>query len=565
MLLSVLQTPLFCIQTEIFSLFVAWRFPAKPSLLAALLLGVALPLTILLAVQYEFLVQLRVLKDQAEQREMSGYLAAVQHEMLFFYRAKSAELLTLPDAHAGDIRHAAAEHFKSNPWKGTCALFLLDIPEGSDLDVQFYVRDSGSFHRAPGSSLEQAVVRAWKEGQHVLAMPNMFEANSFVIGDEDPQFRCVFKPMRNETGRVFRAAGMVLDLDFLRREYLPAAIQKALPPRVLEDTSFFVTGFGSADELVGGSSTQTGFTQQMTVPLQIFFKGLQLTVRARDRSGDSWARWHLLINITLSIVMTTVLLASIGISLRSAFQAMRLSQIKADFVSNVSHELRTPLASLQIFGEILRLGHVTEPKRVREYGGYIEGESRRLTQLVSNILDFSQIESGARQYQRCDSDVTDVVRTVLEDCSEQLLRNSFKWRLDVPPGPLPHVKIDSQAIELALRNLLDNAVKYSTEVREIELAIRSENGFIAVAVADHGIGIARSEQERIFEKFYRVSTGFVHDVKGSGLGLSIVKHILEGHGGAVRVDSKPGRGSTFTLLLPLTDEDPSRSAGTVVP
>jgi len=252
----------------------------------------------------------------------------------------------------------------------------------------------------------------------------------------------------------------------------------------------------------------------------------------------------------LSMIAAIVLLGGIVFALRTASRAMRFSQMKADFVSNVSHELRTPLASIRVFGEFLKLGRVNDEVKVKEYGAYIETESRRLTQLINNILDFSKIESGQKTYQ---FERTDIIRTVADAISLANLRleaQGFTINFNPPVTPLPEVLLDCEAFCQAVMNLLDNAMKYSGPVKQLGVNIGTEPGYVTVSVSDNGIGIAKDELDKIFDKFYRVSTGLVHDVKGSGLGLSIVKHVMDAHGGTVTIESWPNVGSTFTLHLP---------------
>jgi signal transduction histidine kinase len=197
---------------------------------------------------------------------------------------------------------------------------------------------------------------------------------------------------------------------------------------------------------------------------------------------------------------------------------------------------------------------------VREYGAYIESEGRRLTQVINNILDFSRIESGRKLFQFESCDFKEVVNGTVEAFNVHLKQNGFTLSYEAPQNSLPQVVLDPDAIALALTNLLDNAIKYSGDEREINVRISQSNGFVAVSVADRGVGIAAEEQEKIFEKFYRVSTGLVHDVKGSGLGLSLVKHIVVAHRGKITVQSKPGEGSMFTIHLPVDDQKNERQA-----
>jgi signal transduction histidine kinase len=203
----------------------------------------------------------------------------------------------------------------------------------------------------------------------------------------------------------------------------------------------------------------------------------------------------------------------------------------------------------------MKLGRVEGGAKMRENGEHIETESRRLTQLINNILDFSKIESGRKTYEFERAQLEEVVAETLKTCEVRLKQSGFSIAFQGPPRPLPAAIVDRDAIAQALLNLLDNAVKYSegAEKKEVVVTVGERGGLLLLSVTDQGIGIAPAEQKKIFEKFYRVSTGLVHDVKGSGLGLSLVKHIIEAHRGSVAVESAPGKGSTFTVSLPAAD------------
>src|SRR5262249_36532969 len=189
----------------------------------------------------------------------------------------------------------------------------------------------------------------------------------------------------------------------------------------------------------------------------------------------------------------------------------------------------------------------------------INRESRRLTRLINNILDFSRIEAGRRQYQFAETDVVEVVNEVLQSYERQMTNAGFEARTNIQPY-LPPALVDREALAQAVLNLVDNAVRYSDQAKRIEVSVRQRGGDIAIEVADQGIGVPKAEHQRIFEKFYRVSTGLVHDTKGSGLGLAIVKHIVEAHRGRGTVESGPGEGSRFTILLPITRSEATEAA-----
>jgi signal transduction histidine kinase len=259
-------------------------------------------------------------------------------------------------------------------------------------------------------------------------------------------------------------------------------------------------------------------------------------------------------NIGLSLLAAGLLTGGLVLALRAAAREMKLSRMKSEFVSNVSHELRTPLASIRVFAEFLRRGRAKTPEKVLEYGDYIETESRRLTRLVDNILDFAKIESGGKSYRFENADVGEVLSTTLETFEVRLKHDGFAIDYRGPQEPLPPVRIDADALGQAFHNLLDNAVSYSGESRWIGVRLERRGSEIVVSVEDRGRGISADEQRKIFDRFHRASTGLVHDVRGSGLGLSIVRHVVEAHGGRVTLDSEPGRGSTFSIHLPFGND-----------
>jgi len=244
------------------------------------------------------------------------------------------------------------------------------------------------------------------------------------------------------------------------------------------------------------------------------------------------------------------LLGGLALTLRATDREARLAQAKSNFVSNVSHELKTPLSLISLFSEILELGRVDNEEKKQEYYGIIRHESRRLNKTIDNILDFSRIEAGRKTYELVEGDMAEVIDNVLSTHRYQIITSGFDVKTNMQPE-LPSVLIDRDAMAQAISNLLDNAIKYSGEVKQLSITTRAIGSDLSLEVADHGIGIPRTEQAKVFDKFYRVGNGLVHDVKGSGLGLSLVKHIVEAHHGRIFVDSDVGKGSRFTILLPL--------------
>ena len=290
------------------------------------------------------------------------------------------------------------------------------------------------------------------------------------------------------------------------------------------------------------------------------FSDWKAAVGLKDTNLDQLARDSFLHSAGATVLVLLVLLFGIALAIRATDREARLAQAKSNFVANVSHELKTPLSLLSLFSEILELGRVKNEEKRIEYYQVLRHESRRLNKVIDNILDFSKIEVGRKTYNFADGDMAEVIENVLSSYRYQIINSGFQIQTNIQPD-LPPVVIDREAMAQAISNLLDNAIKYSREVKQLSITTEKRGSDLSVEIADQGIGIPRAEQAKIFEKFYRVGNGLVHDVKGSGLGLSLVKHIIEAHKGSISVESDVSKGSRFTILLPLNrrDADAQRS------
>mgnify|MGYP000957129385 CR=1 FL=1 len=230
-------------------------------------------------------------------------------------------------------------------------------------------------------------------------------------------------------------------------------------------------------------------------------------------------------------------------------QQMRLARLKTDLVAAVSHELRTPLASMSLLLETLLDEPLSEPKKTREYLELMAGENERLMRLVTNFLTFSRIDRGRQTFHFEAMAPADVAEEAAASISRRLVENSCAFEVDVPRTLAP-VRADRDALATVLLNLLDNAVKYTGEVKKIALRAAAVPGGVSFSVTDNGMGIAASEQRKIFRRFYQVDRRLARESGGCGLGLSIVDELVRAHGGKVSLTSEPGKGSTFTVLIP---------------
>jgi two-component system phosphate regulon sensor histidine kinase PhoR len=226
-----------------------------------------------------------------------------------------------------------------------------------------------------------------------------------------------------------------------------------------------------------------------------------------------------------------------------------LSQLQSDFVSKVSHELRTPLTSIRLFSETLAMRRGDASAEEKCIAG-LTRESARLQELIDRLLDWGQMESGRRQYTMRETDVDAIVAEAVAAFEPIRERRNAELTVDVPSG-LPSIDADRSAMSDALFNLLTNAYKYGGEPAKIRVHVETRDKKVRIAVTDNGQGIPPVEHKRIFQKFYRVDDRLSREREGSGLGLAIVRHVIKAHRGRVELTSEPGRGSTFTLIVPV--------------
>lgn len=250
------------------------------------------------------------------------------------------------------------------------------------------------------------------------------------------------------------------------------------------------------------------------------------------------------------VLIAGILVSGLIFTLRTIGRELELARMKSDFVSTVSHEFKSPLTAIRQLAEMLRAGRVaSEEHRTRYYEVLLE-QSERLSLLVDNVLDFARAEAGRRPLVLEAVNPADLVQEVVGDARQRVAHENFNIRTVLEPG-LPHTRLDRYAFRQALGNLIDNAVKYSGESREIIVGGSRSNGDLVVSVQDFGIGLEAEQLSRVFDRFYRGGQELTRRVKGTGLGLALVKQVVEAHGGNVEVESEAGRGSIFSMRFPV--------------
>ncbi|HWP08032.1 MAG TPA: HAMP domain-containing sensor histidine kinase [Polyangiaceae bacterium] len=273
------------------------------------------------------------------------------------------------------------------------------------------------------------------------------------------------------------------------------------------------------------------------------------TVNVSMASGEELAvavQRRRVLEMVLVGLSSLVVIFGLIVIVVAAAQERRLANLKSDFVANVSHELKTPLSLVRMFSELLQSGRVENDEKRRQYLQIIVGESDRLASLIENVLDFAKVERGRQAYHFAEASLGDVVTRAVDVCRLRAEREGTELELEPPPA-LGSARIDERALEIAVINLIDNAMKYAPG--HVSVSVRRAPGALEIRVADRGPGIAPEDRKRIFERFVRGKPTEGKQVRGSGIGLALVKHIAEAHGGKAWVEPGTPKGSVFVLSV----------------
>lgn len=512
---------------------------------------VVVPLLAILVLQYVSSRRLAEVEVIAHQTTVTRYLESVAADVRRVYEDAAREMLDVSGEDLAAKRfEEIGRHFFSTDTSAARLLFAGTFDECLCL-MRYYDPATGTSQIGADSDIELVVLRASTLVRFRRQQWLELERADFDVDEADPNNRVIYRFVADTGANVIGFVGFVVDTDMFERVYLSRAIADNMTI-LAEDVqdNLIVRVSDPAGRVIAATHDDVGQADVLATRFDFIFRDWVMSARSRYRTVAQVVQFSAITNWLLAALMSASVLGGVLLMWRTARRERRLSRLRNTFVANVSHELRTPLASLAVFGEFLRRGRVTSRQKIVEYGRQIEHESNRLRHLIDNVLDFARIESAAVTYCREETPIEDVVGAAVravDVCREQ---EGFKIFVAGADTVLPCVCVDPQAMTQVFINLLDNAMKYSGRSRAVRVELSQRDGFAAVSVADSGVGIASHDRQRIFEQFYRASGAREGGVAGTGLGLAIVRHIVQAHDGRLELESRLGRGSTFTVLIP---------------
>lgn len=424
------------------------------------------------------------------------------------------------------------------------SIFIVDSLEKKS-DVRLYTLDTATQHPLE-QRLEKTLAGSQAEVQQLVKYKRSGFQKATTIQSIDNTFTnsqvVIF--ISDDASSAYRVAGFILQPENFIDDFVGPRLQSIAKDQFILSVYRKSTRSLVYSTLSGDSSTLTTLTKDIWI-----FPDYALGIRTTGPSLEKLVRQRTLNNLYLLIALDIVLIIAVVLAYRSIKREVQLAQNKSDFVSNVSHEIRTPLALISMFAETLLMDRVKSEEKKHEYYTIITKETQRLSGIVNKILNFSQTEAGKKNLHIAPLDLSAQVEEVLNTYDFHLKNKGFVYTRELPGGIL--VQADKEALTETMINLIDNAIKYSPDHKELNINTGIDKAMGWVAIQDQGIGISKSDQKHIFDKFYRVSSGDLAKSPGTGLGLSLVKQLVEKQQGKISVKSEQGRGTTFTIYFPL--------------
>ncbi|MCK5267753.1 MAG: HAMP domain-containing histidine kinase, partial [Spirochaetes bacterium] len=320
----------------------------------------------------------------------------------------------------------------------------------------------------------------------------------------------------------------------------------------LQNTAFYISSL-SGDSIKGNkNNAQDAITTTVLFDNNFPPWSLELVYVGPKGLGEI----NIFTNFYFWTIITLIIILVFGTAMitRIVNHEMEILKIKSDFVSSVSHEFKTPLTSMKSLTERMEKGKVIQPAKMKQYISIISRDIDKLIRLVSNILNFSKIEAGKKLYKMEKTDITTWLTKAITTYKKESIDSELNIHIQIGNN-IPAIHIDKDAMEQAIFNLLDNAIKFSPGTMKAEVTLERNHNSVIIKIKDRGLGIEDDEKDKIFEKFYRGNRAVKYSIKGTGLGLALVKYTVEAHNGHIEVKDEPGWSAIFMITLPIPDHN----------
>jgi len=394
--------------------------------------------------------------------------------------------------------------------------------------------------------LEENVIPILKERIAFSQYSNEPQRGRFPVMNGESNFLFSYFRLGNVPSEQIFYAGFCWDLDYLENQKFPEiantlAQTSGIQVRLIDER--LQNDLSGEKNVIPKDALSVTF-RQFPFPWRLI-----VTQTALENLKSTALRENVIYGTLLAVIVVMMCLGALLIA-RDVSRESETTRHKSEFVHNISHELKTPLTLIRLYGETLKDKKNLPEKNRKEAYEIITRESERLSYMINNVLDFSQIETGRKEFNLKTGHLSGVIRETLELYRYHLERKGFTIHKEISED-LPPMDFDRESMASVLINLLSNSMKFSQDNKEVSVRLFKDGDYAVLQVADKGVGISRKEVDKIFQRFYRSENKAVSDSRGSGLGLTIVRHIAKAHGGQVEVESEPGEGSVFSVILPI--------------
>lgn len=363
---------------------------------------------------------------------------------------------------------------------------------------------------------------------------------------------------------IFGYLTMPFNQDYLQNTYLPNILSEKFSP---DQTGMNIwLRDWTSNEIIATNNPQARYDRekiQFEQDFTDFFDYWEIEVAFTDASAIAASNESLIKSLTVLIGAMLLLIGALVFLFISAQKERALAERQADFLANVTHELKTPLSVMQAAGENLADGRVKNQERLKSYGNHIFKEAIRLRKMIEKLLDVAKSNAGQSLINPEPANVKKLIYSFLDEQQKLIENKGFVVHTDIS-DEVPPVMLDTDNFKTILNNLVENAIKYSNDEKYLGISLKSTGNKVELKIEDRGIGMSKQNLSNIFDKFFRAEDTLTAQTKGHGLGLSIVKNLVELNDGEIRVESEPGKGSVFTVLFPILGkaQESTADAGT---